>query len=240
MDAILYVSRSGCSWRRLPRDVPPWETVYWYFKRWCDDGTVTRVHDALREQVRLAEGRDAEPSAGIIDSRSVKGAETVPSHTRGYDAGKRINGRKRFIVTDTLGLILTALVMSAGVQDRQGGRRALLDLRLKHPGVRHVWADGGFSGQLVTWAQKILTRTVEIVRKKDGQRGFEVLPRRWVVERTNGWLMQHRRLARDYERDPTTAEAMIRWAMINVISRRLTRQGPITPPTKRPLRYTPS
>ncbi len=181
----------------------------------------------VREQLRLADGRTAEPSAGLIDSQSVKGADTVGRDTRGYDAGKKINGRKRFIVTDTLGLLLTVMVCTASRQDRDGAKTVLLATYLTTP-VRFVFADAGFAGRLLDWAQTFLRTTVEVVRKPAGQRGFAVIPRRWVVERSLAWLTAHRRLARDYERHPAVSEAMIRWAAINTITRRLARGRPAT------------
>jgi transposase len=239
VDAIMYVVRTGCAWRQLPHDFPPWQTVYWYFVRWHDEGTVARIHDALRDQVRHAEGRDPHPTAALIDSQSIRTADTVPAHSRGYDAGKKVKGRKRFIVTDTLGLLLSVHVMAASVQDRDGARRSLLWTRLDHPTVRKVWADQGFAGRLVGWAADTLKRTLEIVRKDPGQRGFQVQPKRWAVERTFAWLTAHRRLARDYEHHPAHAETMIRWAMISVILRRLTRGAPATRPGPSALRRTP-
>jgi transposase len=236
VDAIFYVVRTGCAWRQLPKDFPPWQTVYWYFVRWHDEGTVTRVHDALRAQVRRAEGRSEEPSAGLIDSQSVRTADTVPAATRGFDAGKKVKGRKRFLVTDTLGLLLAVHVMTASIQDRDGAKRPLLWARLDHPSVRKVWADQGFTGRLVDWTAQILGRELEIVRKDPGQRGFRVQPKRWAIERTFSWLTAHRRLARDYEHHPARAETMIRWAMISVMVRRLARGCPATRPGPRPLR----
>jgi transposase len=224
VDAILYVVRTGCAWRQLPVDFPPWQTVYGLFVRWEARGVTERLLEELREQVRLDQGRDAEPSAGIIDSQSVKGADTVGRDTRGYDAGKKINGRKRFIVTDTLGLLIVVSVVAASVQDRDGAKTALLSMFLTTP-IRFVFTDGGFAGKLVAWASRVLRTTLHVVRKPEGQQGFAVIPRRWVVERTFGWLTAHRRLARDYERDPAVSEAMIRWAAINQMVRRLTRGG---------------
>jgi len=232
VDAILYVVRTGCSWRQLPVDFPPWQTVYWYFVRWEDEGVTVRVLEALRGRVRLDQGRDVEPSAGIIDSQSVKGADTVGRGTRGYDAGKKINGRKRFVVTDTLGLLLVVMVCSAGVQDRDGAKTVLLDLCLATP-VRFVLADGGFAGQLLDWASRVLRTTIHVVRKPKNQKGFAVIPRRWPVERTFAWLTAHRRLARDYERHPSTSEAMIRWAAVNTMARRITRGRPAVRQTPR-------
>ncbi|MFF8022729.1 IS5 family transposase [Streptomyces sp. NPDC007896] len=233
VDAIFYVVRTGCAWRQLPRDFPPWQTVYWYFVRWHDEGTVIRVHDALRDQVRRAAGRCEEPSAGLIDSQSVRTADTVSAATRGFDAGKKVKGRKRFLVTDTLGLLLAVHVMAASVQDRDGAKRPLLWARLDHPSVRKVWADQGFAGRLVDWMAQILGRELEIVRKDLGQRGFQVQPKRWAIERTFSWLTAHRRLARDYEHHPAHAETMI-----GVMVRRLARGRPATRPGPRPVHRT--
>lgn len=191
VDAILYVVRTGCAWRALPADFPPWQTVYWYFVRWEKRRVTLRILDALRRRVREAEGRDGQPSAGIIDSQSVKGADTVGRDTRGYDAGKKINGRKRFIVTDTLGLLITVTVCAASIQDRDGAKTALLGAYLTAPACRFV-----FAGRLVEWAATTLHTTLDIVRKPAGQKGFAVQPRRWVVERTLAWLTAHRRLTR--------------------------------------------
>lgn len=225
IDGILYVVRTGCSWRQLPVDFPPWPTVYWHFRRLNQRGVTERIMDELREQVRLAHDRQPEPTAGVIDSQSVKGADTVGADSRGYDAGKRINGRKRFIVTDTLGLLVTVWVLAASWQDRDGAKGALLATVGATP-IRHVFADQGFAGRLVDWTAAVLGLTLEIVRKPAGQKGFAVHPRRWVIERTLGWLTAHRRLTRDYERLPETSEHMIRWAAINQMLRRLTRGTP--------------
>jgi transposase len=234
VNAILYLTRAGCSWRMLPGDLPPWQTVYGYFRDWRKDGTLDRVHDALREQVRAGlEGRGPEPSAGIVDSQSVKGADTVPAASRGYDAGKKINGRKRHIVVDTIGLLLVVMVSAAAVQDRDGARPTLKRLKARLPGVRHIWADGGYSGQLLAVAKSAWRIVVEIVRKPADQIGFAVLPRRWVVERTFSWLMRFRRLVRDYERLPETHEAFVKWAMIGLMLNRLA-----PPPGPRPWTVT--
>lgn len=227
VDAFLYVTHNGIVWRALPSDFPPWKTVYNFFDRWKKNGVALTINNELRGQVRTSEGRTVEPTAGVIDSQSVKGAQTVTADTRGYDAGKKINGRKRFVVVDTLGMLLCVLVVPASVQDRDGARRLLLDHYFDNPTVRHVFADGGFAGKLVDWAATILKTTVEIVRKKQGQKGFDPLPKRWVVERTLAWITAHRRLARDYERDPETAVAFIHWAMIRTMVRRLVRGNPV-------------
>ncbi len=221
VDAILYVNRTGCAWRMMPHDFPPWDTVYWYFQRWNADGTTDRIHDALRAAVRDAAGRDPMASAGIVDAQSVKGADTVGRGSRGYDAGKKTNGRKRHIVVDTTGLLVAVLVTAASMQDRDGGRLVLAKARMAMPSIARVWADGGYAGQLVDFARQRLQVTLQIVRKPKGQHTFEALPRRWVVERTLSWLVRCRRLGHDYERLPAHAEAMVKWSMIGLMARRL-------------------
>jgi len=235
ISAILYLTRAGCAWRMLPTDLPPWRTVYGYFVDWRDDGTLDLIHDTLREDLRKKTQRPdgtkrrAEPSAGIIDSQSLRGADTVGRDSRGYDAGKKVQGRKRHIVTDTLGLLLVVVVTAASVQDRDGGVDALKLAHGWYPRLRHVFADGGYAGRLVVRARRYWKMTVEIVSKPKDQRGFAVLPRRWVVERTLSWLMRWRRLVRDYERLPETHEAFVKWAMIGLMLNRLAR-----PPGRRP------
>ncbi|WP_396229984.1 IS5 family transposase, partial [Frankia sp. CpI1-P] len=190
-------------------------------------GVTITVHDGLRGEVRQAEGRSATPTAGVIDSRSVKGAATVAAPTRGYDAGKKVNGRKRFIVVDTLGLLLAVRVVPAGRQDRDGARQLLVDHYFTTPTCRFLVADAGFAGRFVAWAADVVRTTVEIVRKEEGQQGFRPLPKRWVVERTLAWITAHRRLARDYERDPASSAAFVYWAMIRTMARRLAHGTPV-------------
>jgi transposase len=232
VNAILYLTRTGCAWRMLPKDFPPWQTVYMYFTAWRDDGTVAKVHDALREQTRGRQRRgrgrrDPVPTAGVIDAQSLRGADTVGADRRGYDAGKKVNGTKRHIVVDTIGLLLVIAVTSASVQDRDGAETVLGRLHQRLPGVVHVFADGGYAGKLVDKARSVWKLTIEVVRKPTGQSGFSVLPRRWVVERTFAWMMRWRRLVRDYERRDDTHEALVRWAMIGLMLNRLApRPGP--------------
>lgn len=221
VEAILYVNRTGCSWRQLPHDFPPWDTVYWYFQRWNAQRITDRIHDALRAAVRDSSGRDPMASAAIVDAQSVKGADTVGAASRGFDAGKKVNGRKRHVVVDTVGLLVVVLVSAASLQDRDGGRLVLSRARIAMPSIALVWADGGYAGRLVALARQFLRITLEIVRKPTGQRTFEVLPRRWVVERTLSWLVRCRRLGHDYERLPEHAEAMVKWTMIGLMTRRL-------------------
>lgn len=223
VDAIRYLDHNSCVWRALPVDFPPWPTVYHYFRAWTRDGTLTRLHAGLREQVRIAEGRNPEPSAAIVDSQSVRAAETVAKTSRGYDAGKKINGRKRHIVVDTTGLVLIVLVTTGAVQDRDAARVLLWALRTCFTRVAKVWADAGYAGRLVDWATDALGLAVEIVRKLADQVGFQVLHRRWVVERTLSWITRCRRTVRDYERHPEHHAAMVQWAMVIVMTRRLAR-----------------
>jgi transposase len=223
VDAIFYLIDNGIKWRALPADFPPWSTVYNYLAAWETADVTQQVLDDLRDRVRLREGRTAEPTAGIIDSQSVRAAETVPAASRGYDAGKKVNGRKRHIAVDTIGLLLCVLVTTASVQDRDGARPLLQQLTGSCHRVRLVWADGGYAGKLLDWAHTAVNTTVEIVKRSDDAVGFVVLPRRWVVERTLAWITRHRRCVRDYERLPEHHAAMVRWAMIRITSRRLTK-----------------
>ena len=239
VDAILYVVRTGCSWRQLPADFPPWQTVYWYFVAWEKARVTHAMLAALRGELRQQQGRAVQPSAGIIDAQSVKGADTVGRGTRGYDAGKKVNGRKRFIVTDTMGLLIVVVVLAASVQDRDGAKTTLIRSYHAAPRARFIFADGAFAGRFVEWAARVVAMTIAVVRKPADQKGFAVIPRRWAVERTFAWITAHRRLARDYERDPKHSEAMIRWAAINLMTRRLARGAPATRPGPRPLTAAP-
>ena len=223
LDAIFYLVRNGIAWAALPAEFPPAKTVYGLFRRWTAAGAWARVHDALRDRTRIRAGRQPNPTAAVIDSASVRGADTVPAASRGYDAGKRVNGRKRHIAVDTGGLLLAVVVTIAGIQDRDGAVRLLAALRARFSTITQVWADGGYAGRLVTWAQAVLAFTVTIVKRTDDLAGFRVIPRRWVVERTLAWISKHRRCVRDYETRPEHSAAMVYIAMIMTLSRRLAR-----------------
>jgi transposase len=223
VDAIRYVIHNGCVWRALPADFPPWRTVYGLYQRWNASGATIALHDALRAAVRLAAGRNTEPTAAVIDSQSVRAAATVPKASRGWDNAKKVNGRKRHIAVDTSGLLLEVLATPASVQDRDAARPLLFNLHRARRRVRRAWADAVYAGKLQPWAATYLKLTVEIVKRPPNQHTFEVLPRRWVVERTLAWITSYRRCARDYERLPAHHEAAVYWAMITLMTRRLTR-----------------
>jgi transposase len=223
LDAIFYLVAGGIAWAALPREFPPHQTVYGIFQRWAKAGAWQHLHDALRDQARQRAGRAPAPTAAIIDSQSVRGADTVPTRSRGYDAGKKVNGRKRHIAVDTHGLLLAIVVTMAGIQDRDAGLRLLATLRARFSTITLVWADAGYAGRLVTWASTVLHLVVEIVKRSDDLTGFHVLPRRWVVERTLAWISKRRRCVRDYETLPEHHEAMVHIAMIMTMARRLTR-----------------
>lgn len=233
LDAIGYVTRYGIEWRALPADFPPWTAVYAFFERWSERDLPRRLADRLRGRIRIACGRAELPTAAVIDAQTVRGADTVTASSAGYDAGKKTKGRKRNIATDCLGLLLMVTVTAASVQDRDGAHRLLALLRERFSTISLVWADGGYAGRLVTWAQAVVRLTVTIVKRSDKAAGFVVLPRRWVVERTFGWLTRHRRLVRDYERRPEHHEAMVWWATVAIMTRRLTRELAAAPPHPR-------
>lgn len=217
VNAILYVCRTGIAWEYLPHDFPPYKTVYDYYAKWEVDGTTEALHDTLRDRVRVGAGRVAAPTAAILDSQSVKTSCNVTESSQGIDANKKIKGRKRHIATDVLGLLLTVVVTAASVPDSTAGKEILDRLAVAYPSVSMAWVDGGYNDSVLRHGIRRGVR-VEVV-KRVAATGFHVLPRRWVVERTFGWLMQHRRLVRDYEALPQRSRTMTFWAMANIMSR---------------------
>jgi putative transposase len=220
-DSILYVAKSGCPWRLLPANFPPWKTVYHHFHRWCLDGTMDLLNQALRAVARNIADKRSRPTAAIIDSQTVRsdphGGEVA------YDAAKKTKGRKRFLCVDTLGLVLDVVLLPANTPEREGAKVLLEPVLKQHAWLRKIWADGGFSGpEFAHWVKERRPKAVvEVVRRCDQTSGFHVLPRRWVIERTFGWLCQHRRLVRDYEKTTRSARAWILVAMTRIMLRRL-------------------
>ena len=220
LDAVLYVVRSGCQWRMLPREFPCWSTVYGIFWRWRKDGTWQRIHDRLRGKVRRAAGKKHQPTAAILDSQSIRTAEG--GEERGYDGGKKITGRKRHVAVDTLGMLLSVVVHGAYWQDHDGACFVLARMRDTCAKLKTVFADSAYGrNELPQWVHNQFGWRLQTVPRPQGSKAFVVLPKRWIVERTFAWIIRHRRNARDYERTVASSESMIYLAMIGLMTKRL-------------------
>ncbi|MEZ5195003.1 MAG: IS5 family transposase [Bacteroidales bacterium] len=220
MNALLYITKSGIQWRMLPNDYAPWESVYYYFRKWKRDGLIEEIHDFLVEKVRIGIGKKPTPSVGIIDSQSVKACNLCKGDV-GYDGGKKTKGRKRHIVVDTLGLVMIIVIHAANIHDSVGAKEVMKSLKDKYlTGIQKIFADGGYIGELIEWALLQFGWTMEIVKRNETGT-FKVLPKRWIVERTFAWLSFHRRMSKDYERLTESGIAFIQLSMIRLMVNRI-------------------
>lgn len=232
VNAILYQARTGCQWRYLPHDLPPYTAVYYYFGKWRDDGTDQTIHDLLRWQVREQAGRPEDPSAVVLDTQTVHTSLNALADTTGLDPGKKSRGRKRGIASDVLGLVIAVVVTAASVHDNAIGTALLDKVAATNPRVTKAWTDAGFKNAVAAHGAG-LGIDVEVVHRDPQTTGFVPLPKRWVAEQVYGTLMLHRRLARDYEALPASSESMIYWSMTDNMTRRLT--GTATPTWRDPV-----
>ena len=215
-NAVLYIVKTGCQWRMLPIDFPKWQLVYYYFRKWDSTGVIEQVHDALHEQIRDELGKEKSPSLGLMDSQTVKSSSMTEE--KGFDGNKQLNGRKRHIMTDTLGLLMGVVVHAANIGERAGAKLLLDKVRGKYPGLKKILVDQGYTGiDFAQWVVSTFGWVLEVVARVVGISGFNVLPKRWIVERTFGWFNFQRRLAKDYELLPACSEAMIRLSMIRIM-----------------------
>jgi putative transposase len=214
-NALLYIAKSGCQWRMMPINFPKWQLVYYYFRKWESYGIIENVHDTIHERVRVKMGKQASPSLGLMDSQSVKTSSMTIE--KGYDGNKKVNGRKRHIITDTLGFLMGIVIHDANMNDREGAKLVLKNVQHKYPRLKKIIVDQGYTGELIDWTMRVFGWVLEVVVKVAGLSGFNVLPKRWVVERTFGWFNFQRRLSKDYELLPCCSEAMIRLSMIRIM-----------------------
>jgi transposase len=232
-DAVAYVARNGIEWRALPVDFPPWQAAYAFYERWNNRGLPRELVRRLRELLRAHQGRTAEPTACIVDSQIVKCADTVGKATRGYHGGKKITGRGRHLAVDCEGWLLALVVTAASISDKAAAKLLVIRLFDAFSTLQIMWADSGYDGApLARWVKTAAAITLEVVRRTSPH-SFQVVRRRWVVERTFGWLMRYRRLVRDYERRPGHHEAMVYWATVFIMTRRLARYQTGQPPEPR-------